>query len=228
MEQLGRMVAQTSLKYNYSIPPDSPHTGIKWDNVAAYCTWLSKEEGIPRDQWCYEIKGNELTLKENSLSLTGYRLPTEAEMEYAIRAEALTSRHFGETDELMPEYAWFRENSQSDRHPVGRLKPNDFGLFDVHGNVYTWCLDCYRAYPKGKADVPVGDNVVETVIPSKGDRVVRGGAYIENAIVCRAASRWRYSPENGPPFIGYRVARTLPLGSTALPRPTDGGSKIKN
>jgi len=71
-------------------------------------------------------------LKENYLTLTGYRLPTEAEMEHATRAGALTSRYFGEIEELLPKYAWYLQNSKEQTWPVARLKPNDFGLFDVH------------------------------------------------------------------------------------------------
>ena len=75
------------------------------NNDALYFLHALKEEGI-EDQCCYEIKGNDIKLKKNYLSLAGYRLPTEAEVEYATRAGALTSRYFGETDELLAKYAW--------------------------------------------------------------------------------------------------------------------------
>ena len=101
-------------------------------------------------QWCYEIEPGQsrgevkvVRLRANYLSLQGYRLTTEAEMEYAIRAGAVTSRYFGETEDLLPKYAWHRQNSNEQPWPVGSLKPNDFGLFDVHGNVSTWCQESY-------------------------------------------------------------------------------------
>ena len=84
------------------------------------------------------------------MSLTGYRLPTEAEMEYATRAGALTSRYYGETEELLPKYAWYNKNSQERTWPVGSLKPNDLGLFDVQGNVYTWCQESFKAISSEK------------------------------------------------------------------------------
>ena len=105
-----------------------PVVGISWNMAAKYCNWLSKEEGISQDQWCYEINGDEIKLKASYLSLTGYRLPTESEMEYATRAGAVTSWYFGGTDELLPKYAWYNKNSQEKTWPVGSLKPNDLGL----------------------------------------------------------------------------------------------------
>ena len=99
--------------------------GIDWYRGAKYCNWLSEQEGLPAEQWCYEIKGDEIQLKANYLSLDGYRLPTEAEMEFATRAGALTIRYFGETDELLSKYAWYNKNSQEKTWPVGSVKPKD-------------------------------------------------------------------------------------------------------
>src|SRR6202030_1436175 len=89
-------------------------------------------------------------LKEKYLSLTGYRLPTEAEVECACRAGAVTSRYYGESEELLGKYGWYFQNARERTWPVGSKKPNDLGLFDLHGNVYTWCQESYGDYPAGK------------------------------------------------------------------------------
>src|SRR5207244_4368860 len=99
-------------KNRYSPSPDCPANYISWAMAARYCNWLSREEGVDEDQWCYEVKGQVVTLKKEYLSLTGYRLPTEAEVEYATRAGAATSRYFGEADDLLPQYAWYQKNSR--------------------------------------------------------------------------------------------------------------------
>ena len=126
-------------------------------------------------------------LKEKYLSLTGYRLPTEAEMEYATRAGAVTSRYFGETDELLPKYAWYMKNSQEQTWPVGSLKPNDLGLFDVQGNVFTWCQESYKGYPTKKNDEVAEDKEDELVITPTQSRVLRGGSFLSLASVVRSA-----------------------------------------
>ncbi len=167
--------------------PTCPIGGVTWYEAAAYCNWLSKEEGIPEDQWCYEIKGNVTNLKEKYLSLSGYRLPTEAEMEYATRAGAITSRYFGETEELLPRYAWYEKNSEKKTWPVGSLKPNDLGLFDMQGNVYTWCQESYTDYPAGKGDEAAEDHEDELVVNSS--RVLRGGSFDDQASNVRSANR---------------------------------------
>ncbi len=161
----------------YTRHPDLPVVGINWYMAAAYCNMLSKAEGIEEEQWCYEIKGKETKLKTDYLSLTGYRLPTEAEMEYATRALAVTSRYYGETDALLGNYAWYTKNSNELIHRVGTRKPNDFGLFDVQGNCFTWCQEPYDEYPVGEGDKPVEDKEGGLVISSTGSRVLRGGSF---------------------------------------------------
>jgi formylglycine-generating enzyme required for sulfatase activity len=189
--------------------PTCPIGGFEWYEAAKYCNWLSKEEGIPEDQWCYEIKGNAVTLKAKYLSLSGYRLPTEAEMEYATRAGALTSRYYGETDELLPKHAWYFKNSQARTWPVGSLKPNDLGLFDAQGNVFTWCQERYKEYPAGKGDGAVEDQEDESVVTGTDSRVVRGGCFYDPASHVRSAYRDLTVPTDRDLMLGFRLARTL-------------------
>ena len=132
---------------------DSPQVAMTWYEAAAYCNWLSEQEGIDEKQWCYEPNekgeyGPGMKAKDNYLKLSGYRLPTEAEWEYACRAGTVTSRYYGLTETLLEKYAWYEPNSQDRTWPVGSLKPNDFGLFDMHGNAWEWCDDPYRDYPE--------------------------------------------------------------------------------
>jgi formylglycine-generating enzyme required for sulfatase activity len=167
-------------------------------------------------------------LRKNYLSLSGYRLPTEAEMEYATRAGAVTSRYFGETEELLPKYAWYTKNSKEQTWPVGSLKPNDFGLFDVQGNAYTWCQESYRGYPAGKVYEAAEDREDGLVLLPTERRVLRGGSFNYRASGVRSAFLVSYVPTYRSDVNGFRVARTLPLGSfTALPL-TPTGSENKN
>ena len=190
---------------------DSPVIGTNWYQAAAYCNWLSKEEGIDKAQWCYETNflGEVTKLKEKYLSLSGYRLPTEAEMEYATRAGALTSRYYGETDELLPQYAWYSKNSQEKTWPVGTLKPNDLGLFDVQGNVFTWCQESLKAYPAGKGDEAAEDQEDGLVVVSIRGRVLRGGSYLYQASNVRSAFRLNLVPASRTNINGFRAARTF-------------------
>jgi formylglycine-generating enzyme required for sulfatase activity len=182
---------------------DLPVVGIDWYMAARYCNWLSKEEGIPEEEWCYEINGNNFSLKPNYLSRSGYRLPTEAEMEFATRAGASTARYYGETEELLPKFAWYLRNSQEQTWPVGSLKPNDLGLFDVQGNVWTWCQESYRAY-KGSEDA----EDVLTIAPTQG-RVCRGGSFFDQEVSGRSANRNEVPPTFRNINVGFRPARTV-------------------
>ena len=194
----------------YTRTADLPVIGTSWHQAAAYCNWLSKKEGIDQDQWCYEIKDGQVTkLKANYLSLAGYRLPTEAEMELATRAGALTSRYFGETEDLLPKYAWYTKDSQEKTQPVGSLKPNDLGLFDVQGDVYTWCQERYKAYPQGKGEEPEDDNEDILSINNQNSRVLRGGSFNFQASLVRSANRNYNVPTYRFFIIGFRPARTF-------------------
>jgi formylglycine-generating enzyme required for sulfatase activity len=180
---------------------------ISWNMAAQYCNWLSKKEELSEDQWCYEIEGQVTKLRENYLSLAGYRLPTEAEMEYATRAGALTSRYYGETEELLPQYAWFDKNSKQMTWPVGNLKPNDLGLFDSHGNVFTWCQDSYKPYPQGQE--ASNDKEDEVAITSTRTRVLRGGSFDNQASNVRSANRVHNTATRTNHNLGFRLARTF-------------------
>jgi serine/threonine protein kinase/formylglycine-generating enzyme required for sulfatase activity len=191
--------------------PTCPIGGVVWYEAAAYCNWLSKQEGIPEEQWCYETnaKGQVVKLKENYLSLTGYRLPTEAEWEYACRAGAVTSRYYGETEELLGEYGWYFPNSKERTWPVGSKKPNDLGLFDLHGNVYAWCQESYKNYPAPKDGEAIEDLEDFLTINTAASRVLRGGSFDSQASFVRGANRVREVPSLRYSYVGFRPARTF-------------------
>ena len=190
--------------------PDLPVVGINWYMAASYCNLLSREEGIDEDQWCYEIRGQEINLKAGYLSLTGYRVPTEAEMEYATRAQAVTSRYYGETEELLGNYAWYTKNSNELIQLVGMKKPNDFGLFDVLGNCFTWCQEAYDNYPAVEGDRAVDDKeAAGLVVASTVSRVLRGGSFFSQAACVRSAYRNLTVPTNRNTPYGFRLARTF-------------------
>jgi formylglycine-generating enzyme required for sulfatase activity len=126
------------------------------------------------------------------------RLPTEAKWEYACRAGSKTRFSFGDAEEGLGDYAWYRANSGSTTHPVGQKKPNARGLFDMHGNVWEWCADWYGDYPKGAATDPQG--------PASGRfKFLRGGAWHSSPSHCRSAPRRISSPDIRSDRCGFRV-----------------------
>jgi formylglycine-generating enzyme required for sulfatase activity len=198
--------------------PTCPIGGVKWCEAAAYCNWLSQQEGIPEDQWCYEIpdepggiwtwRFTNMKLKANYLSLTGYRLPTEAEWEYACRAGAATSRCYGETAELLTHYGWYYDNSPEQTQPEGTKKPNDGGLFDMHGNVWNWCQERYKTYAAAKQGQRIDDIEDIFSININESRVLRGGSFVSRASNVRSSYRLSNALANRNLYYGFRPART--------------------
>jgi serine/threonine protein kinase/formylglycine-generating enzyme required for sulfatase activity len=179
---------------HYSPGTDGPRIGVDWYSALAYCNWLSSLEGLPKTEWCYPPRtdgsyGAGMTIPLDAPSRKGYRLPTDAEWEYACRAGTITSRYYGVSIELLGNYAWFHATSGERARPVGSLLPNDLGLFDALGNVYEWCQD--RSQSR-----------------DKDERIVRGGMYTNLSPEIRSAHRSGEAPDSASLFIGMRVART--------------------
>jgi formylglycine-generating enzyme required for sulfatase activity len=199
--------------FKQSAPTDDCPRLVSWYEAAEYCNWLSKLEGIPENQWCYEplYKGlfggfggsyrDGMKMAPNYLQRTGYRLPTEAEWEYACRAGAGTGYSFGEAVDLRAKYGGRVANSTSRAQAVAMLRPNDNGLFDMYGNVFEWTQRRYD----GKADSDRMDDKEDIdflVIEDRQSYVVRGG-WLD-----RSADRRGYMPTTYS-MIGFRPARTF-------------------
>jgi formylglycine-generating enzyme required for sulfatase activity len=128
-------------------------------------------------------------------------LPTEAQWEYACRAGSTTRYCFGDDESGLGEYAWYRANSDMKTHQVGEKKPNAWGLYDMHGNVWEWCADWYGGYyANSPTDDPTG--------PATGsDRVLRGGSWINVTGNCRSANRFWITPVYRSDDLGFRVSQ---------------------
>lgn len=133
-----------------------------------------------------------------------YRLPTEAEWEYACRAGSTTEYSFGDDPDLISEYGWHKGNSPYETKPVGQLKPNSWGLYDMHGNVWEWVYDWYGKdyYSESPSTDPQG--------PETGSfRVIRGGAWKNNAGILRSATRSNDSPDDSFKHLGFRAVKIV-------------------
>jgi formylglycine-generating enzyme required for sulfatase activity/tetratricopeptide (TPR) repeat protein len=195
----------------YSPEEDGPIIQVSWFMAAQYCNWLSEKEGIPKKQWCYpdDIKEGMKPFPDY-LQRTGYRLPSEAEWEYACRAESGSSRYYGSSLDLLPRYAIFQGNSQDRTWPVGQKRPNDLGLFDMHGNVWTWCQESAWGYPTGTQSRPVPDREDLRPVTVDISRVLRDASFYNRAPLVRSAFRSYNRPAFRSYIVGVRACRTYP------------------
>jgi formylglycine-generating enzyme required for sulfatase activity len=207
---------------DYCYDPDrGAIVGVTWFEAAQYCRWLSEREKIPRDQWCYpavaDIKEG-MTLDPKYLERTGYRLPTEAEWEFACRAGTQTPWVFGSDKSLLRQIGWFLSNSsvketRQQAQTTCQKLPNALGLFDMHGNVYEWCGDRNPPYPEHDGppvDDVGGNELFDRKVQDEDIRIYRGGSFADVAVNLRSAYRDAARPTNRLPALGFRLVRTLP------------------
>lgn len=180
----------------------NPVEQVRWSDAARYCNARSRLEAL---QSCYDLK-----TWECNFDADGYRLPTEAEWEYACRAGTKTTYFFGNDPSKLRDYAWFEENSGGQPRPVGQKLPNPWGLYDMYGNVWQWCNDFYKVdyYQEATKENPIG--------PKAGDnKVVRGGAWKFSVQSCRSGYRYNEDPGYvdvcfGYDIYGFRCVRNAP------------------
>lgn len=161
---------------------DHPVEKVSWEDATEFCKRLSD-------------------LADEKAAGRIYHLPTEAQWEYACRAGTKSSFSFDDESKVLGEYGWYWENSRGQTHPVGELKPNAWGLYDMHGNVSEWCLDWFDQYPETTLIDPTG--------PAHGTyKVHRGGGWFVEGSLCSSASRDFEDPKSRL-SVGFRVAASV-------------------
>jgi len=177
---------------------EQPATDVTWFDAIEFCNRLSHRH---RYRPCYRRLGiGPLTFWRCNWKANGYRLPTEAEWEYACRAGTRTRYSFGEDPGRLDAFAWYGDNSSRVPQTVGTKRANPWGLFDIHGNIWEWCWDWYGAYQRDKVKDPHG--------PWRGRRrVLRGGSFGSSPEFLRSASRDAVEPVGWGWFFGFRCVR---------------------
>jgi len=175
-----------------------PVRSVNLQDAMKYCRWLSHEAGLSEKDMCYRVtESGSISPYPDFHSRSGYRLPLEIEWEFACRAGSKKSRYFGRASALIDEYAWHGENSQRSCHPVGLLKPNHLGLFDMYGNVEEWCQNVY-----------VDQVEIEAINPRSVARPMRGGSCLSPVSVLRSARRRQNVATYRMSSLGFRICRS--------------------
>jgi sulfatase modifying factor 1 len=193
----------------YSLPEDKgegrgnrPVAGVEWYDAVEYCNWLSEEEGLSP---CYSGKGK---LLKCNFSANGYRLPTEAEWEYAARGGHVSKGYIFAGSNNPDDVAWYGGNSGNKAHDVGHKEPNEIGLYDMSGNRFEWCWDWYidNFYSESTAIDPTGPPLPKVDFPWELVRVRRSGNWGENTQSIRTTSR-SFDDPSYPGDNGFRLVR---------------------
>lgn len=187
-EAYGRLMGKNPSKFE---APDSPVERLSWHYAARYCNMRSLREGL---EPCYDQETFEC-----DFTADGYRLPTEAEWEYACRAGTGSGWSFGDDPGKLDQQAWHKSNAAKSTHPVKQKGPNPWGLYDMHGNVSEWCNDFYNdGYDPQDDQDPHG--------PASGEeRVLRGGSWAASQAGCRSSARASESPGFADVCFGYEA-----------------------
>jgi formylglycine-generating enzyme required for sulfatase activity len=173
----------------FSGNPQNPVETVTWFDAQKFCEELSK------------LTGN------------NYRLPTEAEWEYACRAGTETRFSFGDEENQLGDYAWFDGNSNNATHPVGEKRPNPWGIYDMHGNVWEWCADQWHPSYVNKPDnIQENGSIawLDSRITNKSSIMRRGGSWYRDPLACSSAYRGRSVADICNHDIGFRVVCDLP------------------
>ncbi len=186
-------------------------TNERWNQVWEITDFNSSEQKLPVSQvshgkaqaFCWKFTESE---REAGNIPPGfiYRLPTEAEWEYACRAGTSSVFSFGDEPASLSNFAWHKSESRGDRQPVGSKSPNEWGFHDMHGNLYEWCFDWYGEYRSFSVVNPLG------ALSGKG-RVLRGGSYTSEGFQCRSSFRYPLTPITRAFNIGFRLVLGRPL-----------------
>jgi len=180
-----------------------PVIEVSWNDAIAYCNWLSEKENLPKayDSNGYLIDKDRMITTDITKAL-GYRLPTEAEWEYAARGGNKSKGYKYSGSDNVDNVAWYKDNSGNKTHEVGKKAPNELGLYDMSGNVFEWCSDWYGNYYSYAQT-----NRYYSLSPN---RVYRGGSWATRAPGVRVADRENDSPISTGYALGFRIARTVP------------------
>jgi formylglycine-generating enzyme required for sulfatase activity len=193
-----------SVQHLRNEPDAQPAPWVRWYEAIGFCNALSHARGL---RPCYVVSGRfSPTSAAGSVAwdrtADGYRLPTEAEWEYACRAGTGSKWSHGDDESTLGQYAWYRDNSNNRTQPVGQKRPNPWGLFDMHGNVDEWCYDAPRTYAAAAERDPMGDM-------TSNRRVLRGGSALAPAHSLRSSARGSTVLSKVGLCLGLRCVRSI-------------------